>query len=102
MVNHVYSVFVRLNRKLSAPDSGAKPIAIPVNTLKINARSIVFHDNEKVLSSPSRVRAYLENQVDSRKAPGSVGAMAYRHKNKVLVVYFDRHVGEISQGSMAN
>jgi prepilin-type processing-associated H-X9-DG protein len=48
----------------------------------------------------SRFNWKLENQLDSRQAPGSVGAMAYRHKDTALVVYFDGHVGEITQGEM--
>lgn len=42
----------------------------------------------------------LKDQIDSRKAPGSVGAMAYRHNDKALVVYFDGHVAEMSQGDI--
>jgi prepilin-type N-terminal cleavage/methylation domain-containing protein/prepilin-type processing-associated H-X9-DG protein len=48
----------------------------------------------------SRFNWKLENQLDTRQAPGSVGAMAYRHKDTALVVYFDGHVGEITQGEM--
>lgn len=32
----------------------------------------------------------------------SDGALAYRHGGKALVVYFDGHVGELSQGDMKN
>jgi len=48
----------------------------------------------------SRFNWKLKDQLDTRQAPGSVGAMAYRHNNKALVVYFDGHVGEISQAEM--
>ena len=48
----------------------------------------------------SRLNWKLENQLDTRQAPGSVGAMAYRHNNKALVVYFDGHVGEVSQAQI--
>lgn len=45
----------------------------------------------------SRFNWNSKNPNDSKTAAGD---MAYRHNNKVLVVYFDGHVGEMSESDM--
>jgi prepilin-type N-terminal cleavage/methylation domain-containing protein/prepilin-type processing-associated H-X9-DG protein len=45
----------------------------------------------------SRYKWDFENPNDSKTANGEI---AYRHGDKVLIVYFDGHVGEMSKGDM--
>lgn len=88
------------------------------NTLQLGGTpNLISSHNMNRMSDPARTMAFataidfrvtynsrfnwkLENQTDTRQAPGSVGAIAYRHKNKAMIVYFDGHVGEISQPEM--
>ena len=75
--------------------------AFNLNKVSDPARSMAFSTAiDFRVTYNSRLNWKLKGQVDNRKAPGSVGAMAYRHSNKALVVYFDGHVGELSQGDI--
>ncbi len=69
-----------------------------LNLISNPARSMAFSTaTDFRVTYNSRLNWDLKNPNDSKTAAGD---MAYRHNNKVLVVYFDGHVGEMSTSDM--
>ena len=68
------------------------------NTVADPARSMAFATaTDFRVNYNSRLKWDFENPKDAKTGDG---AMAYRHGDKALAVYFDGHVGEISAGDM--
>ncbi|MFZ9937106.1 MAG: prepilin-type N-terminal cleavage/methylation domain-containing protein [Luteolibacter sp.] len=63
-------------------------------------RSMAFATATDVrVAYPARLNWFSRNS-ESREGKTSDGGLAYRHGNKALVVFFDGHVAEISEGDM--